>query len=226
MEIITKFGYEELAILYIAKIKKKYLESIIKNFDSGVIILDKENNIQLINYSALDILCFEQDNYKNKSIVKIINNMEISCKEEILEKTEDVRVDIQGRGRILAMDDEEMIRSLIQQMLHRMGYEVELANDGEQAIGLYQRAIETGKPFDAVILDLTVPGAMGGKEAAGRLREIDTNVKIIVSSGYSIDPVMSNYEEYGFCGVVEKPYSLQRLGEALEEILNLEYRSK
>ena len=114
-----------------------------------------------------------------------------------------------------------MIRSLIQQMLHRMGYEVELASDGEEAIGLYQRAIEAGKPFDAVILDLTVPGEMGGKEAIGRLCAIDANVKAIVSSGYSTDPVMSNYEEYGFCGVVEKPYNLQKLAETLNEILKL-----
>ncbi len=124
------------------------------------------------------------------------------------------------------MDDEAMIQRLIQQMLQQIGYEVELANNGEETIELYRQARAAGKPFDAVILDLTVPGAMGGKEAVGRLRDIDANVKAIVSSGYSNDPVMSNYEEYGFCGVVEKPYSLQKLGEALEEILNLEYRSK
>jgi len=144
-----------------------------------------------------------------------------SSKEEIRKKTKDAKVDIQGKGKILAMDDEKMIRGLIQEMLHRMGYEVELANDGEEAIGLYRRAIEAGRPFDAVILDLTVPGAMGGKEAIGKLCEIDKNVKAIVSSGYSIDPVMSNYEEYGFCGVVEKPYNLQKLGETLNQILKL-----
>ena len=142
-----------------------------------------------------------------------------SSREEIREKTEIEKIDLQGRGKILAMDDEEMIRNLMQQMLHRMGYEVELANDGAQAIGLYQRAIEAGEPFDAVILDLTVPGAMGGKEAIARLCEIDANVKAIVSSGYSIDPVMSKYQEYGFSGVVEKPYNLQKLGKTLNEIL-------
>ncbi len=124
------------------------------------------------------------------------------------------------------MDDEAMIQRLLQQMLQQIGYEVELANNGEEAIGLYRRARAAGRPFDAVILDLTVPEAMGGKEAVGKLREIDANAKVIVSSGYSVDPVMSNYEEYGFCGVVEKPYSLKMLSEALEEILNLEYRSK
>ena len=141
-----------------------------------------------------------------------------SSGEEIWKKAEDARVDLQGRGKILVMDDEEMLRSLIRQMLNRMGYEVELANDGQEAIGLYRRAMEAGKPFDAVILDLTVPGAMGGKEAIGRLCEIDANVKAIVSSGYSIDPVMSHYDEYGFCGVVEKPYNIQKLSEALNQI--------
>jgi CheY-like chemotaxis protein len=144
-----------------------------------------------------------------------------SSKEELQKKAEDARIDIQGKGKILAMDDEEMIRSLIQEMLDRMGYKVELASDGEEAIGLYQRAKEAGEPFDAVILDLTVPGAMGGKETIGRLCQIDANVKAIVSSGYSIDPVMSNYEKYGFCGVVEKPYNLQKLGEILKEIIKL-----
>ncbi len=144
-----------------------------------------------------------------------------SSKEEIREKAEGARIDLKGKPRILAMDDEEMIRSLIQEMLHRMGYEVELAKDGEEAIDLYRRAIETGRPFDAVILDLTVPGAMGGKEAIGRLCEIDENVKAIVSSGYSIDPVMSNFKEHGFCGVVEKPYNLQKLGETLNQILKI-----
>jgi len=144
-----------------------------------------------------------------------------SSKEELQKKAEDARIDIQGKGKILAMDDEEMIRSLIQEMLDRMGYKVELASDGEEAIGLYQRAKEAGEPFDAVILDLTVPGAMGGKETIGRLCQIDANVKAIVSSGYSIDPVMSNYEKYGFCGVVEKPYNLQKLGETLSQILKL-----
>jgi PAS domain S-box-containing protein len=142
-----------------------------------------------------------------------------SSKEEIREKAEGAGIDLKGKGRILAMDDEEMIRGLIQEMLHRIGYEVELANDGEEAIEIYRRALAAGRPFDAVILDLTVPGAMGGKEAIGRLCEIDENIKAIVSSGYSIDPVMSNYKEYGFCGVVEKPYNLQKLGKTLNQIL-------
>ncbi len=142
-----------------------------------------------------------------------------SSNKEIREESQIVDNGTHDRGKILAMDDEEMIRNLIQLMLHQMGYEVELANDGMEAIGLYQHALEAGEPFDAVILDLTVPGAMGGKEAIDRLREIDTNVKAIVTSGYSVDPVMSNYEAYGFCAVVEKPYNLKKLGATLSEVL-------
>jgi len=142
-----------------------------------------------------------------------------STKEKIPAKVETAEIDIHGKGKILAMDDEEMIRDLIQSMLHRMGYEVELAKDGKEAIGLYQDALDAGKPFDAVILDLTVPGAMGGKEAIARLYEVDAKVKAIVSSGYSVDPVMSNYKKYGFCAVVEKPFNLQKLGTTLDKIL-------
>ena len=144
-----------------------------------------------------------------------------SSKEEIQAWPQNDGKDMLGRGKILAMDDEEMIRNLIQLMLHQMGYDVELAKDGMEAIGLYRQALEAGEPFDAVILDLTVPGAMGGKEAIDRLQEIDANVKAIVTSGYSVDPVMSNYKEYGFCAVVEKPYNLKRLSETLNQILKI-----
>ena len=142
-----------------------------------------------------------------------------SSKEEIQEWPQTVGKGMLDRGKILAMDDEEMIRNIIKLMLHQMGYEVELAKDGMEAIGLYQQALEAGEPFDAVILDLTVPGSMGGKEAIARLHEIDANVKAIVTSGYSVDPVMSSYEKYGFCAVVEKPYNLKKLGATLNKVL-------
>ena len=142
-----------------------------------------------------------------------------SSKEEIREKTDSAGINLKGKGKILAMDDEEMIRDLIQEMLHRMGYEVELANDGDEAIGLYRRAIEAGRPFDAVILDLTVPGAMGGKETITKLCEVDGKVKAIVSSGYSNDPVMANHTRYGFCGAVKKPYLVQEMGQVLSAVI-------
>jgi CheY-like chemotaxis protein len=124
-----------------------------------------------------------------------------------------------GTGKILAMDDDEMIRDLLRQMLLRIGYTDEVARDGNEAIELYRHAMDSGDPFDAVILDLTVPGAMGGKEAIDRLRRIDASVKAIVSSGYSNNPIMSDYQNYGFSGVVAKPFNIQALGKTIAELL-------
>jgi PAS domain S-box-containing protein len=124
-----------------------------------------------------------------------------------------------GKGRILVMDDEEVVRGVACEMLRRIGYEVEFARDGTEAIELYKRARESGQPFDAVILDLTVPGGIGGKEAIKRLLEIDPRVKAIVSSGYSNDPVMAKFREYGFRGVIAKPYKIEELSGVLRRII-------
>ncbi len=125
---------------------------------------------------------------------------------------------ISGAGRILVMDDEPFIQTLASRMLGKMGYESELAKDGAEAIKKYQKAIESNRPFDAVILDLTVPGGMGGQETITKLIQIDRNVKVIVSSGYSTDPVMSNYRDYGFVAAVRKPYVIKELNDALKKI--------
>jgi len=124
-----------------------------------------------------------------------------------------------ARGRVLVMDDEEMIRKMLRKTLPLAGYEVEVAGDGAEAIGLYARARESGQPFDVVILDLTVPGGMGGKETIRRLLEIDPDVKAIVSSGYSTDPIMSDFRSYGFSAVAVKPYSAEALEETLARLL-------
>ena len=105
-------------------------------------------------------------------------------------------------------------------MLNRLGYEVEVAQDGAVALAMYQKAKEAGEPFDAVILDLTIPGGMGGKEAIGKLLEIDPDVKAVVSSGYSEDPVLSNFGEYDFRGVVSKPYKVEELSEVLHRVMS------
>jgi CheY-like chemotaxis protein len=125
-----------------------------------------------------------------------------------------------GKGKILLMDDEEEIRRVVGQMLRYIGYEVEFSRDGAEAIERYKNARQLGDPCHAVILDLMIPGGMGGKEAIQELLKIDPEVKGIVSSGYFDEPVMSNFEEYGFRGVLAKPYSVKELGEALHMVIN------
>jgi len=124
-----------------------------------------------------------------------------------------------GEGRVLVMDDEEMIRDLATEMLTYLGYEVALASDGAEAIELYTEAKESGQPFDAVVMDLTIPGATGGKEAVKKLVEIDPEVKAIVCSGYLNDPIMANFSEHGFCACIAKPYRIEELGEALHSVI-------
>jgi len=124
-----------------------------------------------------------------------------------------------GKGKILLMDDEEIVVDVARKMLESLGYEVESTSDGAEAIDLYKKAKESGNPFDVVIMDLTVPGGIGGKEAIKRLLEIDPGVRAIVSSGYSNDPVMSDFKRYGFKGVVAKPYNLKNLAEEVHKII-------
>lgn len=126
---------------------------------------------------------------------------------------------VPGHGKILIMDDEEPIRKVVAEMLQVLGYETWTAVDGAQALQMYKLAMLDGFPFDAVIMDLTVPGGMGGQEAMEKLRHLDPRVRAIVSSGYSEDPVMSNYEEYGFRGITFKPYKAEELSRALEKVL-------
>ena len=120
-----------------------------------------------------------------------------------------------GSGRILVMDDEEALRKLLAEILERLGYEVECAREGAEAIELYQRAKDSGHRFDAVLLDLTIPGGMGGKEVAARLREVDDSVILIVTSGYAHTPIMSEFRRYGFDDVISKPWTPVQLSEVL-----------
>jgi PAS domain S-box-containing protein len=120
-----------------------------------------------------------------------------------------------GSGRLLVMDDEEALRKLLTRILERLGYEVECARDGAEAIELFQKAKDSGRLFDALLLDLTIPGGMGGREVAARLREIDDSVTLIVSSGYSDTPIMSEFRKYGFSDVIPKPWTPVQLSEIL-----------
>jgi len=125
----------------------------------------------------------------------------------------------QGSSRVLVMDDEEIVRVLAQAVLEQLGYQAVCAEDGAQAAELYLKAKEAGEPFSAVILDLTVPGGVGGREAIKLLLAIDPQVKAIVCSGYSSDPVMANHREYGFSAVLSKPYRPHDLSQVLQGLL-------
>ncbi|MEW6109156.1 MAG: ATP-binding protein [Nitrospirota bacterium] len=127
---------------------------------------------------------------------------------------------IPGEGRILFMDDEEIVQNTAGKMLRRLGYMPEFAKDGVEAIEFYRKAKESSLPFVAVIMDLTVPGKMGGKEAIRNLLEIDPDIKAIVSSGYSNNPIMTDFREYGFRGVISKPYKITELSKILHEVIN------
>jgi PAS domain S-box-containing protein len=126
---------------------------------------------------------------------------------------------VEPKGTILLMDDDASVREVGLALLARLGFEVKLASDGREAVALYRQALEGERPFAAVILDLTVPGGMGGTECLSLLKAIDPAVKALVSSGYSSDLVMSAHEEYGFEGVVPKPYRLADLSNALASVL-------
>jgi len=125
----------------------------------------------------------------------------------------------QGKGRILVMDDEEVVCLVANRMLGHLGYEVETAADGDETIKLYLQAQEDKQPFDAVIMDLTIPGGMGGEETVKNLLEKDPNVKAIVSSGYANDPIMANFRDYGFIAVAPKPYKMQDLADVMKIVV-------
>jgi PAS domain S-box-containing protein len=129
---------------------------------------------------------------------------------------------VEGNRRILIMDDDELIREAAGAFLELLGYSHEAAGNGNEAVVIYQRALESGKPFDAVILDLTVRGGMGGRESLEQLLTIDPGVKAIVSSGYCHDPIVANYQNYGFKGVVSKPYTIEEMGEMLHKLIHFD----
>ena len=117
------------------------------------------------------------------------------------------------------MDDDDLIIDLAGELLSSLGYQVALAKDGAEAVTIYRNAKRQGRPFDLVILDLTVPGGMGGKKTLNELLAVDPHVRAIASSGYSDDPVMSDPVRFGFNGVLPKPYDVKQLSRVVHAVL-------
>lgn len=132
---------------------------------------------------------------------------------------------MRGSGRVLVMDDEEIVREAAGAILEELGYDVVFASHGAEAIEVYGSAMATGRPFDAVIMDLTVPAGMGGREAVKKLLEMDPEASVIVSSGYSNDDIMSNYGKFGFRAVIAKPYRLAELSRTVKSVVDARQRS-
>ena len=124
-----------------------------------------------------------------------------------------------SKGTILLMDDEQIILDVTHEVLAFLGYTVVFAKEGATAVELYKKEKSAGHPFDLVILDLSIPEGMNGREAIEKLREFDPHVKAIVSSGYSNDPVMQNYTSYGFSGRLTKPYRINEIKKILEDLI-------
>ncbi len=126
---------------------------------------------------------------------------------------------IRGNGRILVMDDEEEIQDILGKMLQHLGFDVDFASEGEKAVSQYTHAFQQGAPYVATILDLTIPGGMGGKETLRQIKALHPEAAVIVSSGYSNDPVMARFQKFGFSGVIAKPYNLLDLSKVLSQIV-------
>lgn len=124
-----------------------------------------------------------------------------------------------AKGKLLVMEDEEIVRNILAIILRDMGYDAEFASEGKRAVELYLKAKESGRPFDAVILDLVVPGGMGGEATLRKILETDPGVKAVVSSGYSDDPIIADYGKYGFKAVLAKPYKARELSEVLRGLI-------
>ena len=129
-------------------------------------------------------------------------------------------------GAVLVMDDDELIQILATQILEHLGYQVTSCANGEEAVALYGKAVGTGTPFLAAVMDLTIPGGMGGKEAAQQILALDPAVRLIVSSGYSNDEVMADYARYGFCAAIAKPYRVAELTAVLAGMAEAEAQAQ
>ncbi len=119
------------------------------------------------------------------------------------------------------MDDEEPVLDVVSEMITLLEYQVDTTKNGDEAIEKYKISYESGKPFDVTIMDLTIPGGMGGEEAVKKILKINSRAKVLVSSGYGDSEIVANYERYGFAGIINKPFSITKLEEVLEKVLLL-----
>ncbi len=142
----------------------------------------------------------------------------VSEHREVDEKDTADLLDI-ATARILIMDDDEQVRNITEKMIHKFGFEVSLASEGLEAVELYEKAFHDNMPYDVVLMDLTIPGGMGGKDAVQKVLAIDPDANAVVISGYSNDPVLSNFEEYGFKGMLVKPFKIEELKDIIEKTL-------
>jgi len=124
-----------------------------------------------------------------------------------------------GKGKVLLMDDEQIILDVTGEILTFLKYDVMTAKDGQAAVDLYKKEKAAGSPFDMVILDLSVPNGLGGKETIELLRTVDPDVKAVVSSGYTNDPVVQDFSRYGFSERLTKPYNIQEMRNLLENVI-------
>ena len=129
-------------------------------------------------------------------------------------------IEEKGKIKVLVMDDEEMVRDAALNMLEYLGIDVVLAKDGAEAVAIYQEAEGSAEPIDLVIMDLTIPGGMGGQEAVAEIHKINPEAKVVVSSGYSNDPVLASYQEHGFCAAMVKPFRIDDLREVIDRALS------
>lgn len=144
-----------------------------------------------------------------------------ACQKDVAINSEKQKENIvTGKGKILLLDDEDTVRTVTGKILNRLGYNVDFAKNGTEAIEIYKKAKENGIPFDTVIMDLTIPGGIGGKEAIQELVIFDPEIKAIVSSGYTADSIVSDYRKYGFSAFIAKPYKLSELSEILHKVIS------
>jgi CheY-like chemotaxis protein len=124
------------------------------------------------------------------------------------------------KSKVLVMDDDDAVRTVISRLLKGYGYTVRCTASGDETVQVYKNAFDEGAAFDVVIMDLTIPGGIGGKETVKLLKEIDPDVKAIVASGYSNDPIMANFRDYGFKGVIVKPFNIEDFIRTIESVVH------